>query len=81
MKNADIVIVGSGSLAAKLVLGLAQARKAGLRVAIVGRSRGKVSKLTQIANTKAAILSDSTRFVGVEVEKFRRRAFRDCSGR
>lgn len=55
MKTADIVIIGSGSLAHGIVYALSQAAPGSLRIAIIGRSGGKVSRMALIANAGPAI--------------------------
>lgn len=70
MNRADLVVVGSGSLAGRVVQGLAVIPKTGMRVAIVARSRRKAAQLALIANARASMVSSSARFEAVEIAKF-----------
>src|ERR1700733_12024973 len=53
VKTADVVIIGSGSLAHGIVYALSQIAGS-FRVAIIGRSSAKVSRMAHIANARAA---------------------------
>lgn len=75
MKSADIVIVGSGSLAGGVVNGLSQISGGALRIAVIGRSMAKVSQLTLIANARAAMFGTSATFVPIELVQFKALAF------
>jgi hypothetical protein len=75
MQTAEIVIVGSGSLAAGVVNALSQVSSLRLGVAVLGRSQGKVSRLVDIANARAAMFGTAVRFEGQEVREFRAAAF------
>ncbi len=70
MKSADIVIVGSGSLARRAVQGLSQGQKSALRVAIVARSAAKAAQIALIANARAGVLSSGATFEAVEIAEF-----------
>lgn len=70
MKRADVVVVGSGSLATKAVYALSQDRKFGLRVVIIARSGKKATQLAQIANARAGILSTASKFEALEIAEF-----------
>lgn len=71
MKKADIVIIGSGSLASGVVNALSHVSKDSLRIAIIGRSRKKVSEMALIANARAASLGASTSFLPVGIPEFK----------
>lgn len=75
MKQADIVVVGSGSLAGKVVHALSQVPRIALRVVIIARSGKKAAQLAQIANARAGIFSASTRFEALEIAEFKAAAF------
>jgi len=67
LKTAEILIIGTGSLASGVVNALSLLSVGALRVAIIGRSRHKASRLALMANTRAAVLRSSARFESVEV--------------
>lgn len=71
MRTADIVVVGSGSLATKVINAMTQLPHRGLRVAIVGRSESKVTQMALIANARVGALSGTATFVPVGVTQFR----------
>lgn len=73
--RADLVIVGSGSLAEKVVQSFSQLELGRLRVAVIGRSKAKVAQLALIANARAAILGVSTTFAPLEISQFEARPF------
>lgn len=73
--RADLVIIGSGSLAEKVVQSFSQLELGRLRVAVIGRSKAKVAQLALIANARAAILGVSTTVVPVEISQFDARPF------
>jgi hypothetical protein len=75
VKAADILIIGSGSLAAGVINALSQETSCSLRVAIVGRSPAKVSRLALVANARAAILGASVSFVPLPIARFTALAF------
>jgi hypothetical protein len=74
MKKAEIVIVGTGSLAAGVVNALSQS-KMRMRVAVIGRSLRKAGPLAQIANARAAMFGVPTRFEALGIPEFRAVAF------
>lgn len=74
MKTAEMVIVGTGSLAAGVVNALSQSRIR-MRVAVIGRSIAKTSKLVKIGSARAVMFGVPTRFEGVEIRKFQDGAF------
>jgi hypothetical protein len=71
VKTADIVIIGSGSLGSGVVNALSQVSKDSLRIAIIGRSREKVSQMALIANARVASLGTSTSFLPVAIPEFK----------
>jgi len=73
--RADIVIIGSGSLAVRVANTLSQLSVGSLRVAIIGRSLVKFSNIAAIANARASILGGATTFVPLEMAKFTAAAF------
>lgn len=80
MKIADVVIIGTGSLARGVTENLAHSGACGagvgsLRIAIVGRSAAKVSQLALIANARAASCGSSTTFVAAGMANFTALAF------
>lgn len=75
MKTADVIIVGSGSLAQGIVYTLSQVATDSLRVAIVGRSAAKVSRITFIANARAASFGTSADFLPLAIPEFNALAF------
>lgn len=75
MKTADIVIIGSGSLAHGIVYALSQAAMDSLRIAIIGRSGAKVSRMALIANARAASFGTRPFFFPVGIPEFRAAAF------
>jgi hypothetical protein len=74
MKKTDIVIVGTGSLAAQVLYALSQA---GLRVriGIIGRSEVKASELARITNARAGILGVPTVCEPLAIPRFEAHAF------
>lgn len=75
MSDADIVIIGSGSLAAKVTYALSQLSKARLQIAVVGRSKRKVARMALLANARASAFGGRTNFVPVELTQFKAQAF------
>jgi hypothetical protein len=75
VKTADIVIIGSGSLAHGIVYALSQTATGSLRIAIIGRSETKVSQMALIANARAASFGTRPFFFPVEIREFRAAAF------
>jgi hypothetical protein len=75
MKGADILIVGTGSLATGTVNALSQLSMGKIRVGIIGRSKAKASQLAQIANARSAIFKSPTRFEAPEISQFKAVAF------
>lgn len=74
MKTAEMVIVGTGSLAAGVVNALSQSGTR-MRVAVIGRSMRKAGPLAQIANARAAMFGVPTRFEALEIREFSAAAF------
>jgi hypothetical protein len=75
VKTADIVIIGSGSLAHGIVYALSQAVRGSLRIAIIGRSGAKISQLALIANARAASFGTRPLFFPLGMSEFRAAAF------
>lgn len=75
VQAADIVIVGSGSLAQGIVQALAQGGADSRRIAIVGRSAIKVSRIALLANARAACFGTSVIFSALAMREFRASAF------
>jgi hypothetical protein len=75
VKSADIVVVGSGSLAAGVAGGLSQAPKLSLRVVVIGRSLEKAAQLARMANARSAIFQTPVQFAAMEIAEFRAAAF------
>ena len=75
MVTADIVIIGSGSLAAKITNALSQLSVGRLRVAVIARSLAKASYIAAIANARASMLGGPTTFLPFEVARFKAAAF------
>lgn len=75
MKTADVVIIGSGSLARGIGYALSQVSTGSLRVAIIGRSVGKVSRMAVIANARAAGFGTSATFSALGFPEFKALAF------
>ena len=74
MKPADIVIVGTGSLAAEVAYAFSQAADP-LRIGIIGRSEEKTCQLAMIANARAAILGTAVIFEPLVIPQFEAHAF------
>jgi hypothetical protein len=74
-KTSEIVIIGSGSLATGIVYALSQAAKSSLRITIIGRSETKVSRISLIANARAASFGTSTTFSPLGIREFKALAF------
>lgn len=75
MKNADIVIVGSGSLAQGIIYGLSQVAPGSLRITVIGRSSAKVSRIALIANARAASHGVRATFSPLGIPEFSASAF------
>lgn len=75
MKNADFVIAGSGSLAQGIVSALSQAAIDPLRIAVIGRSTAKVSRIAQIANARARSFGTTVNFFSLTIRDFKALAF------
>jgi hypothetical protein len=74
VKPADIVIVGTGSLAAEVAYAFSQAADP-LRIGIIGRSEEKTCQLAMIANARAAILGTAVIFEPLVIPQFEAHAF------
>lgn len=75
MKTADFAIIGSGSLAQGVVYGFSQVALGPLRIAVIGRSPAKVSRIALIANARAASYGTSVTFLPIGIPKFKASAF------
>jgi hypothetical protein len=75
VKTADIVIIGSGSLAHGIVYALSQVPTGAPRIAITGRSEAKVSQMALIANARAASFGTRPFFFPVGIPEFKVSAF------
>ena len=71
----DTFIIGTGSLAEAVVNALSQASMGPLRIAVIGRSAAKVSRLALMANARAAVLGTSLTFLSLEIAQFKALAF------
>jgi hypothetical protein len=69
-KTSAIVIIGSGSLATGTAYALSQFAKGPLRIAIIGRSEAKVSRIALIANARAACFGTSATFSPLGIHEF-----------
>jgi hypothetical protein len=72
---ADIVIIGSGSLAHGIAYALSQTLRGSVCIAIIGRSEAKVPQMALIANARAASFGTHPFFFPVEIRDFRAAAF------
>jgi hypothetical protein len=75
VKTADVVIVGSGSLARGIVYALSQVAMDSLRIVVIGRSMTKVSQMVLIANARAASFGTSASFSAIGIREFKAPAF------
>ncbi|MGA3090087.1 MAG: hypothetical protein ABSD75_15845 [Terriglobales bacterium] len=75
MKTAEIVIIGSGSLAQGIVYALSQVAAGSFRVAIAGRSQAKIFRLALLANARAASFGTPPTFFPLEIAEFKTLAF------
>lgn len=75
VKTADVVIIGSGSLARGIVYALSQVATDSLRIAVIGRSTAKVSRMALIANARAASFGASATFFSLTIRDFKALAF------
>jgi hypothetical protein len=75
VKTADVVILGSGSLANGIVYALSQVFTGSLQIAIIGRSTVKVSRTALIANARAASFGARPFFFPIRIPQFTALAF------
>ena len=75
MDNADIAIIGSGSLATRVINSLAQLHEKSLRVAVIGRSESNIARIVLIANARSALYGGRVTFLPFELPQFRAAAF------
>jgi hypothetical protein len=73
--TAEVVIIGSGSLAHGTVYALSQMARGPFRIAIIGRSAVKVSRMALLANARAATFRTFPSFFPVAIHEFRASAF------
>ena len=75
MKFADVVIIGSGSLAHGIVYALSQVATGSFKIAIIGRSTVMVSRMAIIANARAASFGTRPIFFPLGIPEFNASAF------
>lgn len=79
MKSADIFIIGTGSLAGGIVNCLSQTAEGPLRIAIIGRSMAKASRIASLASARAAVFGTSTTFLPIAMAPFKALPFSRAS--
>jgi hypothetical protein len=75
LKSADIVVIGTGSIARGIIYGLSHVPGISFRVAIIGRSRTKASKIALLSNARAAIVGTSVTCEPFIISQFKAAAF------
>jgi hypothetical protein len=75
LKTADVVIIGSGSLARGIVYALYQVATGSLRIAVIGRSAAKVARIVLIANARTASFGTPATFFAFAIREFKALAF------
>lgn len=75
MRTADVVIIGSGSLARGIVYALSQVATGSLRIAVIGRSAAKVARIVLIANARTASIGTPATFFPFGIREFNALAF------
>jgi hypothetical protein len=75
IKTSDIILVGTGSLARGIAYELSQVAAHSLRIAVIGRSTAKVSRMVHIANARAASFGTSAAFSPFAINEFKALAF------
>src|ERR1700730_2702688 len=71
LKSAEIIVIGTGSIARGVVYGLSHVPGISLRVAIIGRSLAKASETALLANARAAIVGMSVMCQPFRVSQFK----------
>lgn len=80
VNSSEIVIIGSGSLAAKVANSLSQFSAGPLRVAVVGRSKEKVGRIALLGNARGRAVGGRVEFVPYEMARFNAKTFRRMFG-
>lgn len=75
MRSADILIIGTGSLASGIAYALGQAAKDSLHVSVIGRSPEKSSRMALIASGRAASFGTAATFSSFEIPEFKAAQF------
>jgi hypothetical protein len=75
LKSAEIVVIGTGSIARGIIYGLSHVPGISLRVAIIGRSRTKASEIALLSNARAAIVGTSVTCEPFVIFQFKAAAF------
>src|SRR3984893_7163465 len=70
-----MILVGTGSLARGIAYELSQVAAHSLRIAVIGRSTAKVSRMVHIANARAASFGTSAAFSPFAISEFKALAF------
>src|SRR4030088_348730 len=73
--TSDLILVGTGSLARGIAYALSQVAAHSLRIAVIGRSTAKVSRMVHIANARAASFGTSAAFSPFAISEFKALAF------
>jgi len=66
--NADILVLGTGSFAARIAFDLAATTTAPVRVVVSGRNADRLSWLVTAGNARAAIFGANARFAGIAAD-------------
>jgi hypothetical protein len=75
LKTAEIVIVGTGSIARGVIYGLSQMSRMPLRIAIIGRSHAKAAEIALLANARAASVGTRVACLPIGMSQFRAAEF------
>jgi saccharopine dehydrogenase-like NADP-dependent oxidoreductase len=75
LKSAEIIVIGTGSIARGVAFGLSQVPEISLRVAIIGRSLAKASEIALLANARAAIVGTSVTCQPFRISRFKAAEF------
>ncbi|MCC7427760.1 MAG: hypothetical protein IT557_12695 [Alphaproteobacteria bacterium] len=70
--TADILVLGTGSFAARIAFDLAATTTAPVRVAVAGRNAERLSWLVTAGNARAAIFGGNARFAGIAADLLQR---------
>ena len=71
LKTAEIIVIGTGSIARGVAYGLSHVPGISLRVVILGRSHAKASEIALLANARAAIVGTSVTFQPFLISQFK----------